>query len=152
MYSDSSLSACGGYCTEFGFWWYREWPQHVISYTSKTTTVDINILEYSALLVNYLVCTHLILRQYRLVHDPHPAILLHGDSTASESWVTKVSKHSHIVQALGHLQCTIMLQSPVGLQTKHISTKENVIADNISCIQHESEFSTAFLYPAKDSS
>ena len=35
--------------------------------------------------------------------------------------------------------------SPVGLHTKLISMKESIIADNISCIQHKSEFPTAFL-------
>ena len=62
-FSDSSLSAAGGYSPDLGFWWYLEWPPSIKSRTLKhiknntgDQLININILEYAAIIINYLAC------------------------------------------------------------------------------------------------
>jgi len=55
-----------------------------------------------------------------------------ADNKSSESWATKGCKRSLIGRRLGRLQCTMMMNNPVGLDTGHVDTKANIIADKIS--------------------
>lgn len=151
-YSDSSLHAAGGYCSELKFWWYIEWPPEVQRRTLKFVKnnksgdlIDINVLEYAAILINFLAASHCLRAMDLLALDPHPVLLLRGDNSASESWAKKGSKHSPMGRALGRLQCALMLDNPIGLRLRHISTGDNVVADDISRVDHESNFPHAFL-------
>ena len=59
-----------------------------------------------------------------------------ADNETAESWTCKGCKVSMVGRALGHLQCTLMINSPVGISTNYINTKDNIIADHISRIKH----------------
>ena len=144
-YSDSSLRAAGGYSIEMGFWWYIEWPPEVQNHTLRfvkndkhNTLISINVLEYAAGIINYIASMHF----YATCpdkSDPTPTVLLYDDNAASESWLMKGCKSSRIGRGLGRRQCSLMINSPVGLDVAHITTDENVIADRISRIKRETD-------------
>ena len=56
----------------------------------------------------------------------------------------KACKNSLIGQALGRLQCALMLHSPVSFNASHLTTIENKIADGISRFKSESDTMLGF--------
>ena len=150
--SDSSLNAAGGFCTKLKFWWYIEWPEEVKMRTLRHVKsrkdgklIDINVLEYAAILINFLAASFCLRLLNYFEYDPHPIMLLQGDNTASKAWLQKGSKHSPVGRALGQIQCAFMLDNPVGVRFAHVDTKSNVIADNTSRVIREADFPRAFL-------
>jgi len=89
-------------------------------------------------------CIHYILKQQPSCADPHPVVLLRSDNSSSESWTRKGASISYASCALGRLQCALMMQKPIGLCIKHISTPKNVVVDNFSCIPSEADLITSF--------
>ena len=142
-WSDSSLDAAGGYSLDMRFYWYIHWPEQIqrqtlryIKNNDNNTLISINVLEYAALIINYVAATH----YYQTnpdPSDPYPSVLLYADNTTAESWVIKACKKSFIGRALGRLQCALMINNNVGINVAHITTKDNVIADRISRIKRE---------------
>jgi hypothetical protein len=152
-FGDSSLHAAGGYCPELKFWWYFEWPEEIrlrtlkyVRNNEKGILIDINVLEYAAILINFIIATYFFRHTKYLDIDPHPIVLLRGDNTASEAWTRKGSKHSPSGRALGKLQCATMINNPVGLRFSHITSGENDVADKISRVLKETHFPGAFLH------
>ena len=89
-WSDSSLSAAGGFSYDMGFWWYIEWPQDIaqrtmqyVSSNKDGTLVTINALEYASLIVKYIAATYVLVHLDQSTTDPHPVVLLYADNTAS---------------------------------------------------------------------
>ena len=143
-YGDSSLDAAGGFCPELGFWWYIEWPQNIRARTLRFVKnnrqgnlIDINLLEYAALLITDIIANTRVCDLGILATDPNPHVLYYGDNTTSESWAEKGAKHSPAGRALGRLQCALMVNNPVHFRVEHISTEANVVADKISRILRE---------------
>ena len=133
----------GGFCPELKVWWYFEWPKSIrrrtIKYVKNKQSgllIDINVLEYAGILVMFLITCHRINQMKLLETDPHPQVL-RGDNTTSMSWSKKVSKHSPVGRALGRLQCALVLNNAIALQSNHIPTKLNVVADKISRVDSE---------------
>jgi hypothetical protein len=160
-WSDSSLKAAGGYSSTMKYWWYIEWPAEVRQYTliyvrnnSEGTLVSINVLEYAALLINYAAAYHYHHNNPDPT-DPYPIVQFFADNSACESWMEKACNSSLIGRALSRLQCSMMINNNVGFKTGHITTKDNVIADRLSRITHESNVSHEFTsilqdYPVLD--
>lgn len=147
-YSDASLLGAGGYCPNLNFWWYLEWNREIRQRTlpqlkdNKTRTlIDINVLEYAGIIITYAASCYCIHQEQPNLLPTHPVILCQGDNTASESWATKGSKHSPGGRALGRLQCALMINNPIAIKTAHISTHDNIIADELSRIPTESHTS-----------
>lgn len=144
--TDSCLRAAGGYCPALQFWWYIEWPQAIrlrtllhIRNNSNNKLISINVLEYVALLVTFLLAQKEIVSSNALEADPHPHVLVEGDNTASESWSKKGAKHSSCGRALGRLHAALMIDNPVHFKVTHIATDNNVVADKISRVDSESD-------------
>jgi hypothetical protein len=140
-WSDSSLDAAGGYSVDMKFWWYIQWPEEVrqrtlrfVKNNSTNTLISINVLEYAALIINYVASTHYFLN-HKDPEDPYPSVLLYADNTTAESWLRKSCKNSFVGRALGRLQCSLMINNPVGINVDHVTTKDNVVADRISRIK-----------------
>ena len=82
-YSDSSLSAAGGYLSDLSFWWYLEWPQSIrsrtlqhVKYNKDGSLIDINVLEYAAIIITYLASFHAVTHHPPGQGcDPHPVVL-----------------------------------------------------------------------------
>ena len=90
--SDSSLSAAGGYSFDMKFWWYLEWPPDVRKFTLKFIKnnrngdlISINVLEYAALIINYVAATHFFTQRVGSTSNPTPTVLLFADNTTAES-------------------------------------------------------------------
>ncbi|KAL3779516.1 hypothetical protein HJC23_011152 [Cyclotella cryptica] len=151
-FSDSSLLAAGGYSSDLQFWWFLEWPPSVRSRTLKYlknnstgNLIDINVLEYAAIIITFLASYYSIAhRPPDLGADPHPVVLIRTDNSSSEAWAQKGSRVSFSGRALGRLQAALLMRNPVGLRTSHISTSENVVADTLSRFSNINELLTSF--------
>ena len=150
-HSDSCLHAAGGYSIEMNFWWYIEWPESVRRQTLKyvkndknNTLISINVLEYAAGIIEFIAALHYFKTYHTDKTDPHPTVLLYADNTTAESWLLKGCKSSMIGRSLGRLQCSLMINSPVGLYIDHVTTKDNKIADRISRIKSETDVSSYY--------
>ena len=148
--TDSCLRAAGGYSPALKFWWYIEWPQSIqrrtllhIRNKANKQLISINVLEYAALLVTFILAHRIISEEGHFTKDPHPHFLVEGDNTASESWAKKGAKHSKGGRALGRLHAALMIGNPVHFTVAHIATDKNVVADKISRIQSESHLPAA---------
>jgi len=148
-WSDSSLSAAGGFSYDMGFWWYIEWPQDIaqrtlrfVSSNKDGTLVTINALEYASLIVNYVAATYVLMHLDPSKTDPHPMVLFYVDNTAAESWMRKASSSSEGARALGYIQAALMINNPVGICVDRVSTTDNVVADRISRVRSEAHLST----------
>ena len=142
-WSDSCLYAAGGWSTDMSFWWYIEWPPEVHKRTliyircSKTgKLISINVLEYAAELVNYAASYHYYITNPDPT-DPYPVVQLNVDNTAAESWAKKSCTTSLAGRGLSRLQCAMMINNPVGINPSWVSTKVNVISDEISRMKKE---------------
>ena len=68
----------------------------------------------------------------------YPTVLLLADNKTAEAWTRKGCKNSMAGRALGRLQCALMMNNPVGIDTAYINTKDNTIPDYISRVKKES--------------
>ena len=144
-YSDSCLRAAGGFSIKMKFWWYIEWPECIqkrtlryIKNNKNNRLISINLLEYAALLIEYVAATHYYRNGGTDDSDPYPTVLLYADNTTAEAWAKmKSCKTSMAGRALGRLQCALMINNHVGINIGHVTTKDNVIADRISRIKKE---------------
>ena len=106
------------------------------------------MLEYSAMILS-LVAT--ILTWEALLQSQCPAtliILLWIDNTTAQSWTHKMVSlsHSHSQgQALAHLIAHLLMLSTVGIEAHHVEGTANVIADHLSHLRHDNNY-THFTY------
>jgi hypothetical protein len=70
--------------------------------------------------------------------DPYPVLLNVTDNTSAQSGTTGACKKSKVGRMLARFFSLLMINSPLGINSKWISTDENKIADDISCIKKES--------------
>jgi hypothetical protein len=127
-FCDSSLHAAGGFSSDLRFWWYFEWPPQVKQRTLKfiknnntSSLIDINVLEYAALFITYLVYHHsLSFHPLDQVRDPHPVVLIHSGNSSSEAWAHKGAGVSFAGCALGRLQASLLMRNPWTLRLAHI--------------------------------
>lgn len=138
---DSSLDAAGGWSIDMKFWWYLEWDEDIRRRTLRYIKdgksgklVCINCLEYATVLINYAASVHYWVIQGNAIAKkiPFPKVLILADNMTAESWTIKGCKKSFVGRRLGRLQCSMMINSPVGVDTGYINTKKNIIADRIS--------------------
>ncbi len=133
-YLDSLSPAIGGYSTDLHFWRHLQWLDSVQARVAKARTQDtnsINALEYAAIIINYDTATTSILSAPQ-AHNSYPTTLFFTDNIASEAWICKGAKRSLTGKALGFLQCALMINNPVEINTDCVSTTDNVVADKIT--------------------
>jgi len=70
--------------------------------------------------------------------DPYPVLLNVTDNASALSWTTGSCKKSEVGRLLARFFCSLMINSPLGINSKWISTDDNKIADDISRIKRES--------------
>lgn len=140
-HGDSSLDSAGGWSEDMQFIWWLDWPEEIRARTLRHVKdgksgklIDINSLEYATVLINYAASIYFWIMDNNISKKniPYPNVLIMADNTSSESWATKGCKRSMIGRRLGRLQCAMMINNPVGLDSGHVDTKTNVIADRIS--------------------
>ena len=67
-----------------------------------------------------------------ITNDPHPGLLNSTDNISALSWTTGACRKPKIGCCLAHFFCSLLISSPLGINSKWISTVANKIADNIS--------------------
>ena len=138
VFGDSSLEGAGGYSTDMGFWWHIAFPDEIVKRTlihrknnKDGKLISINVLEYLTIIINYLASLHVI-QTTSFTNDPYPVILNMTDNKSALSWTMHSCKRSKIGRRLARFFCSLLVNSPMGINAEYINTKENVIADAIS--------------------
>ncbi len=142
---DSLLEGAGGFSTTLGFWWQIHFPDEVVQRTLqfKTNNNDgmlalINVLEFVTVIINYCTALHVV-RTSPVTEDPHSVILNVTDISSALSWTLHTCKRSKIGQMLACFFCSLLINSPLGINSQWISTIDNKIADDISCLKKHSD-------------
>ena len=137
-FGDACLHGAGGYSISLGFWWHLEFPEEVKQRTLmyKQDNLDdllisINVLEFVTVVLNYCAILHIVTTT-DATDDPHPIVLNVTDNRSALNWTLHACKTSRIGRLLARVFCSFLINSPVGITSKWISTHENVIADDIS--------------------
>lgn len=152
-HGDASLDSAGGWSIDMKFFWWIDWPEDVKKRTlryiknGKTNElICINCLEYATVLINFAACMYFWLTEgnAKARNIPYPRVMIKADNKSSEYWATKGCKRSMVGRRLGRLQFAMMIDNPVGLDTGHVDTKTNYIADYISRIKRESDVLVGF--------
>jgi hypothetical protein len=143
-FGDSSLEGAGGYCISLGFWWHIPFPEAVIQLTLKRKKdnkdgllISINVLEFVTVIINYCEALHFVTTT-SATDDPYPVLLNVTNNASALSWTTGACKKSKVGRLLAWFFCSLMINLPLGINSKWISTDDNKIAYDISCIKRES--------------
>jgi hypothetical protein len=142
---DSLLEGAGGFSTTLGFWWQICYPDEVVQHTLQFKTNNdngmlmlINVLEFVTVIINYCATLHVVWTS-PVTNDPHPVIVNITDNSSALSWTLDTCKRSKIGQMLARLFCSLLINLPLGINSQWISTIDNKIADNISCLKKQSD-------------
>jgi hypothetical protein len=151
---DSLLECAGGFSITLGFWCHIRFPDKVVQRTLQFKTsnnngmlVLINVLEFVTVKINYCAALHVVWTS-PVTDDPHTVILNVTNNSSALSWTLHTCKRSKIGQMLACLFCSLLINLPLGINSQWISTIDNKIADNISCLKKQSDnnSSPAFVY------
>ncbi len=137
-----------------GFWWHIHFLDEVVQHTLQLRSNSndgmlalINVLEFVMVIINYRATLHVV-RTSPVTDDPHPVILNVTDNSSALSWTLHMCKQSKIGQMLSRFFCSLLINSPLGINSQWISTIDNKIADDIPCLKKQSDIdsSPAFDY------
>ena len=141
---DACLYGGGGFSIGLRFWWHILWPTEIYHRTKKFVQnnkkgklISINVLEFATIIINYAAAITAI-KTGLVTLEEHPTLLNFADNTSSVRWTNHACKSSLAGRALGRLFCSLLMDSPLGINCTWISTHENVIADDISRVKKES--------------
>jgi hypothetical protein len=104
--------------------------------------VPINVLEFVTVIINYCAALH-IFRTTKITEDPHPILLNITDNASTLSWTRHTCKRSKIGHLLARFFCSLLINSPLDINSQWISTDDNKIADDISCLKKHSDTNSA---------
>lgn len=130
-WSDACQVGAGGYSTDLKFIWYLQWISEIYNRTlafldgSETKFISINMLEFTGVIINWCGATTAIEEYDELTKDPWPVLL---------TWrgINHACTTSAGGRALGRFFCGILMDSRLGINSKWLSTHENMVADDIS--------------------
>jgi hypothetical protein len=136
---DSCLEGARGYCISLGFWWHILFPKAVVQQTLKHKKdnkdgllISINVLEFVTVIINYCAALHFVATTLA-IDDLYPVLLNVTDNASALSWTTGACKKSKVGRLLARFFCLLMINLPLGINSKWNSTDDNKIADDISC-------------------
>jgi hypothetical protein len=78
--------------------------------------VSINILEFVTVIINYCTALHVV-RTSPVTDDPHPVILNVTNKSSTLSLTLHTCKRSKIGQMLAHFFCSLLINSPLGINS-----------------------------------
>lgn len=141
--SDACLEAGGGYSIDLKFIWFIKWPNDILMRTKKYLKndkdgnfVSINVLEMISVILTY--CAALTaMEANNVTDDPWPVLLTWCDNKSAVRWITQACMTSEIGRELGRLFCGLLIDSKLGINSKWLSTLENVVADDISRLKEQ---------------
>ena len=137
MFGDSCLEGAGGYSIELGFWWHIDFPkegkQRTLLFKSNNKDgmlIPINILKFVTVIINYCASLHVITTT-NFTKGPHPVLLNVTDNASYLSWTTGACQKSKIGHCLALFFCSLLINSPLGINSQWISTTANEIPEDI---------------------
>ncbi len=143
-FGDSCLEGAGGYSILLCYWWHIPFPKEIMQCTllhkkdnSDGHLISINVLEFVTIIINYCASLH-VLTTTSATNDPHPVLLNVTDNVSALSWTTSACRNSMIGRRLARFFCSLLIGSPLGINSNWISTNNNKIADDISRIKMQS--------------
>ncbi len=146
---DSLLEGASGFSIALGFWWHIRFPNKTIQRTllfksnnKDSLVVSINVLELVTVIINYCAALY-IFWTTNITEDPHPVLLNIIDNASALSWTLHTCKRSRIGCLLAHFFCSLLINSPLGINLQWISTVDNKIADDISRLKKQSDTNPA---------
>ena len=141
-YGDSCLDGAGGYSVDFGFWWHIKFPDGIVQRTllhrpnnDDGKLISINVLEFITVIINYCASLY-VMELTNPTEDPYPVLLNITDNSSAQRWTTTNCKGSAPGRLLARLFCSLLINSPLGINSKWIPTGENYIADDISRLKY----------------
>ncbi len=93
--------------------------------------ISINVLKFVTIIINYCATLHIVLST-NPTNDPYPVLLNVTDNVSALSWTTGECHKSRIGHLLARFFCLLLINSPLGINSKWISMLHNAIANNIS--------------------
>ncbi len=143
-FGESCLEGAGGYSIMLGFWWHNPFlegvKQRILLHkwdNKDGLLISINVFKFVTVIINYCATLHIITTTL-VTNDLYPVLLNATDNASALSWTTGACKKSKVGHMLACFFCLLMINSPFGINSKWISTDNNKIADDISCIKKES--------------
>jgi hypothetical protein len=138
-FGDSCLEGAGGYSLSLGFWWHLPFLEEVKLCTllhksdnADDLLISINVLEFVTIIINYCATLHMVLST-NPTYNPYQVLLDITDNASALSWTTGACHKSRIGHLLARFFCSLLINSPLGINSQWISTLHNAIADDISC-------------------
>ncbi len=146
---NSPLEGASGFSIVLGFWWHICFPDKIIQRTLRFKSdnkdgllVSINVLEFVTVIINYCAALH-IFQTSNLTEGPHPVQLNITNNASTLSCTLHNCKRSRIGRLLAHFFCSLLINSPLGINLQWISTDNNKIANDISCLKKQSDTNSA---------
>jgi hypothetical protein len=93
--------------------------------------ISINVLEFVTVIINYIASLH-VTTTTKIINDPYPVLLNITDNTSALSWTQNACGTSKLGRLLARFFCSLLIDSPLGINSQWISTIDNFIADDIS--------------------
>jgi hypothetical protein len=103
--------------------------------------MSINVPKFMIVIINYCPTPHVVWTS-PITDDPHPVILNVTDNSSELSWTLHTCKRSKIGKILAHFFCSLLINSPPGINSQWISTIDNTFTDNIFCLKKHSDFNS----------
>jgi hypothetical protein len=140
-FRDSCLEGAGGYLIHLGYCWHLPFPEEVIQQTLKHKKdnkdglhISNNILEFITVIINYCASLHVFITR-SITRDLHPVLLNVTNNSCTLSWTNHTCRKSKLGRLLAQFSCSLLINSPLGINSQWISTDDNKIADDISQIK-----------------
>lgn len=142
--------------TDLKFWWHIEFPEEIkrqmLLYRKDKedyTLISIKVLEFVAVIINYCATLNMTSTTSRTT-DPHPVVLNIMDNRSALSWTMHSCKKSKIGWLPARVFRSFLINSPIGILPKRISTNKNKIADDISHQKLTAEIDSPTAIPSYD--
>ena len=134
--ADACKRCGGGWSTSLRFWWHLEWKDDVqrrarLPNNKKGRLISINALEMACVVINFAAAIYACYVD-GICLDAFPLLANDCDNTSACAWINFGCKTSLQGRALGRLFVGLLMNTKLGIQAEWISTKMNVIADEIS--------------------
>jgi hypothetical protein len=146
---DSLLEGARGFSINLGFWWHirsqDEVVQRTLQFRSNNNNgmlVSINLLQFVMMIINYCAALHVVWTS-PITDNPHPVILSITDIAFAPSWTLHTCKRSKIGQMLACFFCSLLINLSLGINLQCISTIDNKIMDDITCLKKQSDISSS---------
>jgi len=139
-----SLLVSGGFSIDLRFIWQLYFPDKVVNRTllhngdgSNGQLISINVLEFVVVVISH-AATYTAITTEQITDNLCTIVLNVIDNMSALNWTMHACKKSAIGRRLARFFCGLLIGSPLGLNSKWISTSQNKIAEEISRLKKDS--------------